>query len=111
MEIRLIQHVNVNPLAEVAAIANVAASWIELPTDARRDATLNAQPIRVIRHVINTGNRGPHPLLDEICAEWRGLPEELGNVWTSCAAGRVAAKQSLHGDLAALFWPAKVGQG
>src|SRR5262245_30148233 len=76
IEVGLKEHVYVNPLAEVASIADVAMDRVVLILSGG-SSVLNRQPIIVGGHVIHAGRRCSHAAINALGAERRVQPQKL----------------------------------
>src|ERR1051326_893957 len=66
LEVGLVQHVHMDPLSEIAAVADVTAGGIKLLRNRRREPALNVQPLWIRSQVIDAGNLRPHAVINEI---------------------------------------------
>ena len=99
VEVGLEEHVDVDPLGEVAAVEDVPALRQE-GLDARDVAVLEGQPVGVPVKSSLPGP-GPHPPLDELGAEGGVEPQELRDVGPDVGAGERVAEEGRGRDLAA----------
>src|SRR5438045_1441361 len=93
LKVGLKQHVDVDPLTEVAAVADVSRNRVE-GVRLLLNAPLNCEPRVEVGHVIDAGHSGPDLLFDLVRAEVAVLIEELGDVWSNSIFWSQAAKQS-----------------
>src|SRR2546426_2570533 len=107
LEVTLKQHVDVYPLADVAAHAHVALRRIKDVAANRTNAVLNIQPISVSRHIVapqarsaiaNSGNRRRcnYLLVHYIRAKKVRQIEVLRNVWSNSVTWRQTAEKKLR---------------
>src|SRR5262249_5719404 len=108
VEVSLKEHVYVYPLAEVAAVADVAMDQIVLALS-RCSSVLNRQPIVVGGHVIHTGRRCSHAAINSLGAERSVQPQELRNIGPNKITRREAAKERARCDPATEFRSAEIG--
>src|SRR5258706_5952905 len=66
VEIRLVQHVDVDPLRDIPPVTDVPSRGIELSAPAWGGSALDGQPILVLRQAIDARQIGAHPLLDQL---------------------------------------------
>src|SRR5262249_17791344 len=109
VEVSLKEHVYVYPLAEVAAVADVAMDQIVLALS-RCSSVLNRQPIVVGGHVIHTGRRCSHAAINSLGAERSVQPQELRNIGPNKITRREAAKERARCDPATEFRSAEIGE-
>src|SRR5262249_39571832 len=101
-KVGLKEDVTMNPLSQVAAVADVARYGIEGECW-RQSTVLNVAPCRKRRHVIDMWRAGLHSPVDRLGTERCFFPEELGDVWTETVTGAQATKQNRRCDTTAGF--------
>ena len=88
-----------DPLAEVAAVAEVPAHRIRTRED-RAEAVLAVQPVGILRQVVQAGELGLDLAVDVLGPERGREPEELRDVGAVETARERIAEQALGGHLA-----------
>src|SRR5690242_15508630 len=86
LEVCLEEHVDVDPLANVSAVANVTSSRIE-HIGRLTDSALNREPRIEVRHVVDTRKCGGDSLLEFVRTIVTVLVEVLRQVWTFLVTG------------------------